>query len=210
MAWYRGRSISTGQRRGGAGVERGFPQTASGESIGRQGCEIGLDVEHVLDPHMGIGRVGKGRDEVGTCRRYAALHRVDEVEIGPGAQPGLGIGSQIGRIEGSHGCLERKSAGRKVRIDVLEIGAGLVAGPATGSMIEDLAVGGIWLMLRQVCQRQPARRAQQPEGGQSQRCQQRQDRDVAFGQQCQAISPSDGGTFRGIPGTRPPAPGRPP
>ena len=60
-------------------------------------------------------------------------------------------------------------------------------------------------MLRQVGQRQPARRAQQPEGDQSQRCQQRQDRDVAFGRQCQAISPSDGGTLRGIPDQAPSA-----
>ena len=100
-------------------------------------------------------------------RRDAALHCIDEFEIGPFADAGRVIRRDIRRIERSDGRLEGRSPGRQIGGYVLQIRLRLMTRPAAAGIEENFAVLNVGRMSWQVCQRQRLRGAQSPVCGKS-------------------------------------------
>jgi hypothetical protein len=61
----------------------------------RKTVEIRLEVDQILIGHALVGRIGKGRVEIGAVRRHPSFHRVDEIERGPIADAGALVGRDI-------------------------------------------------------------------------------------------------------------------
>ena len=111
----------------------------------------------------------------------AALHRIDEVEVRPVANSGLGIGCQVRRVENANGGFERESTARQIRVKACLFGIWLVAIPAATGGIEDFTIGNIAGMGRDGRGRQRPRGAHQPKSSEAQHCEQCQTPEVSFG-----------------------------
>ena len=75
--------------------------------------------------------------------RNAALHGIDEVEVGPVSNAGLRIRRQVRGIENADGGFEGKAATRQCGIEPGLFGIWLVAIPAATGGVENFAVGNI-------------------------------------------------------------------
>ena len=105
----------------------------------RQRVEERLQVDHVLDPHARVGRVGEGRIVVRAARRDAAHHGVDEIERRPAADAGLRVGRDVRNAEDAEIGLELKPAGELQLFLALRARRG-VAGRAAAGVEDALAV----------------------------------------------------------------------
>ena len=148
---------------------------------GGQGGEIGLDVEHVFHRHVGIGCIGKGRDDMAAITTDTLLHGIDELDIGPLAKAGFGIRRQVGRIECSHRRMQGRTTSRNFLVNCRSLGRKM-AGMAAAGIVKLLAVFQVGSVCRDVSQRQGARDGQHPENSKTQRYQQRQAQKIAFGE----------------------------
>ena len=75
--------------------------------------------------------------------RNAALHGIDEVEVRPVSNAGLGIGRQVRGVQNADGGFEGEAAAGQIGVKSGLFGIWLVAIPAATGGIENFAVGNI-------------------------------------------------------------------
>jgi hypothetical protein len=129
----------------------------------RQGVHVSLEIDYVLDAHMGIGRIGKGGIVVRTGRGHAGHHSIDEIAGRPAADAVARIRRDIGNDEGAEVGSKPQPAGETEFVVALGLGRG-VAGRAATSVEDPLAVSRIGLVARKTggryarrCREEPAR-----------------------------------------------------
>ena len=113
----------------------------------RQRRQIGPDGENVLAGQFGEIRIGEGRVIARAVARHAEAQGAVEVVIAPGAEAGLAVRRQVGRIDAAERRIDPLAAGERFG------GIGGVAARAVAGLRQRLAardvlgVGSGWLSL---------------------------------------------------------------